>query len=52
VAESWETSKLQELQIQLSLLGGRGSAELVEKVGMSDTGDSTISRKAEALPEA
>jgi hypothetical protein len=40
------------LQLQLSLLRGRGSAELVEKVGMSNTGDSTISDKAEVLPEA
>jgi hypothetical protein len=40
------------LQLQLSLLSGRGSAEMVEKVGMSSNGDSTISQKAEVLPEA
>jgi hypothetical protein len=40
------------LQLQLSLLRGRGSAELVEKVGTSNKGDNTISHKAEVLPEA
>jgi hypothetical protein len=34
------------------MLRGRGSAELVEKVGMSNTGDSIIRHKAEMLPEA
>jgi hypothetical protein len=33
------------LQIKIYLLRRRGSAELVEKVGMSNTGDSTISHK-------
>jgi hypothetical protein len=33
-----ETSKITWLQLQLSLLRGRGCAELVEKVGTSNTG--------------
>jgi hypothetical protein len=41
-----------DLQLQLSLLRGRSSADLVEKVGISNTGDSTISHKAEVLPKA
>jgi hypothetical protein len=40
------------LQLQLSLLRGRGSAGLVEKVGTVEYGDSTINHKAEVLPEA
>jgi hypothetical protein len=37
-ARKLETSKLQAYKLQLSLLRGCGSAELVEKVGKSDTG--------------
>jgi hypothetical protein len=33
-----EKSKITGLQLQLSLLSGRGIAELVKKVGMSNTG--------------
>jgi hypothetical protein len=40
------------LQLQLSLVREHGSAELVEKFGSPNTGDSTISHKAEVLPEA
>jgi len=40
------------LQLQRSLLRGRGSEELVEKVFNVQYWDSTISRKAEVLPEA
>jgi hypothetical protein len=40
------------LQLQLTLLRGRGGAELMEKVGTYNTGDSTISHKTEVLPEA
>jgi hypothetical protein len=50
--ESWNYLKITGLQFQLSLLRGRGSTELVEKVVMSNTGDSTISHKSEVLPEA
>jgi hypothetical protein len=47
-----ETYKNTGLQLQLSLLRGRGRVKLVEKVGKSNTGDSTISQKAEVLQEA
>jgi ribose 5-phosphate isomerase len=47
-----ETSKLQAYKLQLYLIRGRGGAELVEKVVKSNMGDSTISHKAEVLPEA
>jgi hypothetical protein len=46
-----ETSKNTGLQLQLFILRGRGSADLVEKVGISNTGDSTITHKAGVLPE-
>jgi hypothetical protein len=45
-------SKITGLQLQLSLLRGHESAELVEKVRTSNTGDSKISHKAEVLTEA
>jgi hypothetical protein len=50
--EKLETSKLQGYNSSFLCSGGRGSAELVEKVGMSNTGDSTISHKSKVLPEA
>jgi hypothetical protein len=50
VAKSWETSKITGLQLQLYLLMGRGSAEVVENVGRSNTGDSKISHEAVLLP--
>jgi hypothetical protein len=50
--ESWKTSKLQGYNSSFLCLRGSGSVELVEKVGKSNKGDSTISHKAEVLPEA
>jgi hypothetical protein len=47
-----KVAKITGLQFQLSVLRGRDSAELVEKVGKSNTGDSTLSHKVEFLPEA
>jgi hypothetical protein len=45
-----ETSKLQAYNSRFLCSGG--VAELVEKVVMSNMGDSTISHKVEVLPEA
>jgi hypothetical protein len=50
--ESWKYLKIKAYNFQLSLLRRRGSGELVERVGESNTGDGTISQKAEVLPEA
>jgi hypothetical protein len=47
-----ETSKLQGYNSKVSPLRRRGSAGLVEKVGRSNTVGSTVSHKAEVLPEA
>jgi hypothetical protein len=47
-----ETYKNTRSQLQVSLLRRRGSVELLEKVGMSNTGDGIINQKAEVLPEA
>jgi hypothetical protein len=51
VAKVGKHLNLQGYNSKLSLLRVRGSGELVEKVGRSSTGESTISHKAEVLSE-
>jgi hypothetical protein len=51
-SRSTQYSRTWGLQPQLSLLRGRGGAELVEKFEVSNTGNSTVRQKAEVLPEA
>jgi hypothetical protein len=52
VAKVGKHLKIAGLQLQLSLLRRRGNGEVVEKVGTVQCGDSTVSSKAEVLPEA